>query len=152
MSDLHLWHSTELGKLRRDMEELFESFVRDFCSPVDLRLLRCDPAVRIVSEGDTIIVTAQIPNLDPKSLKVTVSGNVLSITGEKVEEEKAEQHFSISRQGFSSAVRLPCQVDEQQVRAHYAKGELRVFLPKKTARSAVRLNMDRFKHERGEDE
>ena len=50
MSNLHLWHRAELGKLKQDMEELFDSFVRDFCSPLDLRLLRCEPDVRVRSE------------------------------------------------------------------------------------------------------
>jgi HSP20 family protein len=130
MSDLHLWHRTELGKLRQDMEELFDSFVRDFCSPMDLRLLRCEPDVRVVNEKDAILVSAHVPGLDPRSIRVSVTGRRLSISAEKLEEVRGVQALSISRQGFSSTVRLSSAVHADQVRASYAGGVLRIVLPK----------------------
>ena len=83
MSDLHLWHRTELGKLKQDMEELFDSFVRDFCSPMDLRLLRHEPDVRVLNEKDAVIVSAHVPGLDPQSIKVSITGHQLSRSEER---------------------------------------------------------------------
>lgn len=152
MSDLHLWHRTELGKLRQDMEELFDSLVRDFCSPLDLRLLRCEPDVRVVSEGDAIVVTALVPNLDPRSIKVSVSGNRLAISGERVEEDRGEGSLYISRQGFASSVRLSSAVDADHVTASYAGGMLRIVLPRLAGRTSVRMRAKEHNNERGRHE
>ena len=152
MSDLHLWHRAELGKLRQDMEELFDSLVRDFCSPLDLRLLRCEPDVRVVSEGDVIVVTALVPNLDPRSIKVSVSGNRLSISGERVEEDRDERSLYISRQGFASSVRLSSAVDADHVTANYAGGMLRIVLPRLAGRTSVRMRANEHNNERGRHE
>ena len=152
MSDLHLWHRAELGKLRQDMEELFDSFVRDFCSPLDLRLLRCEPDVRVVSEGDSIVVTALVPNLDPRSIKVSVSGNRLSISGERVEEDRDERSLYISRQGFASSVRLSSPVDADHVTASYTGGMLRIVLPRLAGRASARTRANEHNNERGRHE
>ena len=152
MSDLHLWHRAELGKLRQDMEELFDSFVRDFCSPFDLRLLRCEPDVRVVTEGEDIVVTAHVPNLDPGTIRVVVSGGRLSISGEKVEESRGEGSLSISRKGFASTVRLPGPVDAARVTASYAGGMLRIVLPKCAACTPVPVRAEEHNNERGGNE
>ena len=152
MSDLHMWHRAELGKLKQDMEELFDSFVRDFCSPLDLRLLRCEPDVRVVSEKDAFVVTALVPNLDPRSIRVSIVGNRLTIAGEKVEEHGGEQIRSISRQGFSSAIRLSSPVLTERVSASYSGGLLRIVLPKCTDCAPVRVIVDEHEHERGSNE
>lgn len=148
MSDLHLWHRAELGKLRQDMEELFDSLVRDFCSPMDLRLLRCEPDVRVVSEGDAVVVTVHVPHLDPQSIRVSVSGNRLAISGERIEETRGEQSLSISRHGFASTVRIPSPVDADGVTANYAGGMLRIVLPRKS----LRVRADEHNNERGRHE
>lgn len=142
MSDLHLWHRTELGKLKQDMEELLDSFVRDFCSPMDLRLLRCEPDVRVVNEKDAILVSAHVPGLDPRSIKVSVTGRRLTIAAEKVEEIRGGQGLSISRQGFSSTVRLASPVWSDQVRASYSGGVLRIVLPKCKGCTSVRVSTE----------
>ncbi|MGE4441106.1 MAG: Hsp20/alpha crystallin family protein [Desulfomicrobium sp.] len=142
MSDLHLWHRTELGKLKQDMEELLDSFVRDFCSPMDLRLLRCEPDIRVVNEKDAILVSAHVPGLDPRSIKVSVTGRRLTIAAEKVEEIRGGQGLSISRQGFSSTVRLTSPVWSDQVRASYSGGVLRIVLPKCKGCTSVRVSTE----------
>jgi HSP20 family protein len=152
MSDLRLWHRAELGKLRQDMEELFDSFVRDFCSPFDLRLLRCEPDVRVTTEGGNVIVTAHVPNLDPETIRVVVSGKRLSISGERVEESRGERSLSISRQGFTSTVRLPGPVDAGKVTAGYAGGMLRIVLPKCAACTPVQVSAEEHNNERGGNE
>ncbi|UTF50216.1 Hsp20/alpha crystallin family protein [Desulfomicrobium sp. ZS1] len=150
MSDLHLWHRAELGKLKQDMEELFDSFVRDFCSPLDLRLLSSEPDVRVVNEKDAIIVSAHVPGLDPRSIKISVTGDRLAIAGEKVEEIRDGQALSISRHGFSSSVRLNAPVQANQVRATYSGGVLRIVLPRCTGCTSVQVSTE--EHERGSNE
>lgn len=152
MSNLGLWHRTELGKLKKDMDELFDSLVRDFCSPVDLRLLRCEPDVHVVSEPDAVVVTANVPGLDPATLKVVVSDRVLTVSGEKTEEFEEQGSLGVSRQRFASTVHLSCPVRSEQVSARYADGRLRIVLPRVRPEGPVRVNVDETKHEEGTHE
>lgn len=151
MSTLSLWQRTELGKLKKDMDDLFDSLVRDFCSPVDLRLLRCEPDVRVVSEPDAVVVTAYVPGLDPATLKVLVSGQRLTLSGDKSEEFEESGSLEFSRQSFASTVLLSCPVLAEQVSASYADGRLRIVLPRKRP-GAVRVSVDETKHEEGMNE
>jgi HSP20 family protein len=109
---------------------------------MDLRLLRCEPDVRVVSQKDAILVSAHVPGLDPRSIRVSVTGRRLSIAAEKVEEVREGQAFSISRQGFSSTVRLPSVVHADQVRASYAGGVLRIVLPKCKGCTSVQVSTE----------
>ncbi len=152
MSSLGLWHRAELGKLKKDMDELFDTLVRDFCSPVDLRLLRCEPDVRVVSEADAVVVTAHVPCLDPTTLKVTVSDRRMTVTGEKVETFEGQGSLGVSRQSFASTVRLSCPVQADQVSVRYVDGRLRIVLPRVRPGGSVRVNVDKSKHEEGTHE
>lgn len=152
MSDLSHWRRTELDKLKQDMDELFDTMVRDFCSPVDLRLLRCEPDVRVVIEQDAVIVTAHAPGLDPSSLKVTVSGRRLSIAGERVEKHQGEGGTAFSRQAFSSVVHLSRPVRTDGVTARYSGGALRIVLPRARRNGLIEVRVDENQHERGSHE
>ncbi len=137
MSDLRLWHRDELNKLRQDMQDLFDCLVRDFCNSFDVRMLPEDPVLRVEAEGDKIVITASVPNLDPATLKLSVQGNRLFLFGEKVDAD--EQGNSITRHSFSSTVHLPCPVDMEQVEAHFDDGMLRIYLPRCTTSVHVKM-------------
>jgi HSP20 family protein len=152
MSNLSHWHRAELGKLKQDMDELFDCLVRDFCSPVDLRLLYCEPEVRVVNEEDAVVVTARAPGLDPSTLKVSMVGRLLSISGERIEEYRVGAGMGIARQGFSSSVRLSCPVRADRVTARYADGVLRIVLPRARRDDLVEVRVDEHQHEGGSHE
>jgi HSP20 family protein len=152
MSNLSHWHRAELGKLKNDMDELFDCLVRDFCSPVDLRLLRCEPDLRVVSEKDVVVVTARAPGLDPATIRVTMAGRRLSISGDKVEEFRNGAGMGIARQGFFSSVLLSCPVRADQITARYVGGVLRIVLPKSRRTDAIEVHVDENHHERGSHE
>jgi HSP20 family protein len=65
---------------------------------------------------------------------VTISGDVLTIKGEKKkeEEEKDEHHYRAERYygSFQRSFQLPASVQADKVEAAFEKGVLRVTLPK----------------------
>ncbi len=136
MSDLRLWHRDELNKLRQDMQDLFDCLVRDFCNSFDMRMLREDPVLRVEAEGDKIVITASVPNLDPATLKLSAQGNRLFLFGEKVDAD--ERGGRVTQHSFSSTVHLPCPVDMEQVEARFDDGMLRIYLPRCTASVRVK--------------
>ena len=152
MSNLNLWQRTELKRLKQDMDALFDSLVSDFCSPIDLRLLQRAPQLQARQDSEAVLVTANLPDLDPNSLTISLTGRALTVSGEKVEEIEGAGDLSLRRQSFSSTVYLSCPVHVDRVKARYVSGILRIVLPRIKAVSAVRVVVDKANHEEGTHE
>jgi len=92
------------------------------------------PAFDIAEADEHFIVKADLPGIDPKNLDISLTGNVLIISGEKKEkrEEKNERYHTIERQfgSFSRSFMLPADVKEEGIEAVYKDGVLRVTIPK----------------------
>jgi HSP20 family protein len=133
---------------RGQMDRMFDSFTRGFPSFPDFRraadvqpFFRFDtsfgtmaPAVDVVEKDKEFQITAELPGLDEKNLDVQVSGDVLTIKGEKVEEKEEKQkntYLSERRYGsFQRSFQLPGGVNLDKVVAIFEKGVLRITLPK----------------------
>jgi HSP20 family protein len=75
-----------------------------------------------------------LPGIDSKEIDVQVSGNQLTIAGERKEEKvtKNELAHRIERRVgcFSRSFTLPCAVQEDKIEANYQNGVLQITLPK----------------------
>jgi HSP20 family protein len=91
------------------------------------------PAVDIIERKDDIVVIADMPGVDEKSVDITLEKNVLSIYG-KVEPVIPEQHrLAASEYGIGDYQRvftLADTVDRGRIQASVKKGVLRLVLPK----------------------
>jgi HSP20 family protein len=80
-------------------------------------------------------VTAELPGVKPEDVKVSVSGDVLTVEGEKraeKEEETAEGHMVERSFGtFRRSFRLPIDPDPDKVSATQEAGVLKVQIPKR---------------------
>ena len=88
-----------------------------------------------VSETESdIVVKAEIPGLDKDDIKVSLSGDVLTISGKKKDERKEEKgsYRLLERRygSFKRSVTLPSAVDPDRVQAEFRKGVLTITLPK----------------------
>jgi hypothetical protein len=83
--------------------------------------------------------------VDPKQIEITVERNVLTIAGERRQEQTGEEtgyHFSERRFGrFVRTLRLPAHVDADQVTARYEHGLLYIHLPKTEEARARRIEI-----------
>lgn len=98
------------------------------------------PAFDISEADDHFIVRADLPGIDAKNLDISLSGNVLTIRGEKKDErtEEKENYYYCERKfgSFSRSFTLPSDVKEEGIEATYKDGVLQVNIPKsETARS-----------------
>jgi HSP20 family protein len=85
-------------------------------------------------EGDTLVVKAEVPGIDPEQdVDITLAGNQLnmSVRREEKSEHKGKHGYrSEFRYGtFSRTVTLPPGVNEQDLRATYNDGVLEVRIP-----------------------
>ncbi|NCD24757.1 MAG: Hsp20/alpha crystallin family protein [Deltaproteobacteria bacterium] len=127
MSDLHLWHMDELNKLRRDMQELFDCLVRDFCKPFDLRMPSQEPELHVEVTADAIVVTLRAPELKPETLHFAIQGRWLFIRGDRIDADARRR--TVIRRSFATTVQLPCPVRGDKVVARFDDGVLRIHLP-----------------------
>jgi len=92
------------------------------------------PVVDVEENDKEIVVTAELPGLEEKDLEITASADILTIKGEKKAERKENDgngYYMERRFGsFSRSVRLPYEVKDQDVDAHYEKGVLTIRVPK----------------------
>jgi HSP20 family protein len=88
-----------------------------------------------LSETDTAVeVRMDLPGVKPKDIDIQISGNVLTVTGQR-QEEKAEKGRTFHRVerhrgSFSRSLTLPCAVNESEVAAEYRDGVLTITMPK----------------------
>lgn len=93
------------------------------------------PAVE-VSENDTrVVIRAEIPGVIPDDIDVTISGRILTISGEKQElseKDAAGVYHSERRFGsFRRVIQLPTSVNTESVTATHRNGVVEIGLDKK---------------------
>jgi HSP20 family protein len=75
------------------------------------------------------VLRAELPGIDPDSdVKITISGGILTIHGERKEEEKERFRTEFRYGSFTRAITLPSGADEHAVKAVYDQGILEVTI------------------------
>jgi len=92
------------------------------------------PRVDVLDRDEEILVRAEVPGVEKKDLQVDLSGQLLTIHGERRREEKEEkgEYFrsEIAHGVFSRTIRLPEDVALDKAKAEFKDGILEVHLPK----------------------
>ncbi len=95
------------------------------------------PAVNIWASDQDVIVTAEVPGVDPADLDITIAENVLKLTGSRKSEELKTGEASHRQERvsgeFARTFRLPYAVDSGKVDASCERGVLRVKMPRAEA-------------------
>jgi len=103
------------------------------------------PAFDISEADNEIHVKAELPGMDPREIEITLTGDLLTIKGEKKEEteEKGENYHRRERRygSFSRSFRLPVEVKADSINAGYKDGVLTVTLPKGEEEKARRIEV-----------
>jgi HSP20 family protein len=124
---------SELDRVRREMERLFESF----SGSTPRTQTGLWPAVNVSHDHDNYYVRTEIPGVKASDLEVTTTRNALSLAGKRTfvrEEEKASFHRREREEGsFRRTITLPGEVNGAGVEARYVDGVLEVTLPKAEA-------------------
>ena len=96
-----------------------------------------------------IEVTADLPGVDEKNVKVELRDGFLYISGEREVHGKQDgvklYHEERSEGSFERTLTLPCAVDKSGIEASFKDGVLRVVLPK-TAEARCEVMRIRVKH------
>ncbi len=121
----------------RDFETLHDKIQRYFDDFSNFGFNTNDnfnPRIDISEDKDNINVTAEIPGVKKENIKISLQDNILTIEGEKKnEEEKKEKNFYRSERMFGVFKRsftLPEDVDSEKVEAKFEHGTLQIQLKK----------------------
>jgi HSP20 family molecular chaperone IbpA len=119
----------------------------DTSAPLAVRGLGLAPYVRVedFTEDDTYVLRAEMPGIDPdKDVTLNIEDDVLTIRGERREEEKDKSHHEFHYGAFTRSIRLPHDIDPGQVKATYVDGVLEVRVPTHHAdRAPVAIAVER---------
>lgn len=123
----------ELSSFRREMDKVWNSFFGGE-SYSGMLTEEWVPSVDISETKDNFVIKAELPGLEANDVKVAVSGDLLTIKGEKKkeEEEKDEHHYCAERYygAFQRVFQVPAGVKGDKVDATFKKAVLKVALPK----------------------
>jgi len=125
----------ELSSFRTEMDKLWKQFFGE--SPVVRTVAEeWSPTVDISETKDKLLIKAELPGLEAKDVNVSISGDLLTIKGEKKseeEEEEEDEHYHCIERcygSFQRSFRLPVNVQSDKVEATFDKGVLKIALHK----------------------
>jgi HSP20 family protein len=124
-----------ISDIQKEMNRLFDSF---FGHPVTIATSPDQrtwvPLVDMYETKDDIMVSFELPGVREKDVSVTITGDVLTVKGERHWEHdvKDENYHRLERAygKFERSVPLPMPVQADKVKATYRDGVLQIKLPK----------------------
>jgi len=137
---MNLWNPwQELDQIHQEMSRLFGRRQTASKQPTQF------PAVNVWADDASLVLTAEIPGMDPEQIDVTVHPNSITLSGQRVLGEVKEgetvyrkERFSDS---FSRTLELPIEVDPQSAEADYQKGVLTLRLSRPTAHQPQKVTV-----------
>jgi HSP20 family protein len=132
-------------QLHRDIDRYFDHFFRDFnlsvlggsqsfMPLVESGFFR--PKVDLSAAEQEYVLTVEIPGVNEHDVTVDVSGNTMTIKGEKKleKEESKSDYYRMERSygSFQRVLSLPEDVDQDGIKAGFKNGILTVTMPRKS--------------------
>jgi HSP20 family protein len=130
-------------QLHRELDRIFDnafrffglpSFGTGFSTPFSASGL-LKPQLDIGASDKEYSITVEVPGVDEKDVTVEITGNTMTIKGEKRQEkeEKETNYYRLERSygSFQRVLSLPEDVDLDGVKAAFRNGVLTVTIPRK---------------------
>lgn len=137
--------SNDLSDIQTQMNRLFDSFMGQPGTAEALERVWA-PAADMYETKNEVVVTAELPGLTEKDIHVSITGDQLTIQGERRGESDVQDASHYRRERwFGKFVRsfsLPVPVDTGQIKATYRDGVLTVKLPKSEEIKAKEIKVE----------
>ena len=140
------WSTPAIARFREDMNSLFNEFFTDFFdwdwhfyikSFEDMQPKASFPKVNVRESDNEYIVEIAVAGFDKNDVKLVLKDNCLSINADKKEEDSENNSGKylkreISSRSFSRIIRFPSEIDNENIKADYKDGIIKVTMIKKT--------------------
>ncbi len=138
----------KLERIERRMQDLFDRFFGE-SGERERPLWKAEawmPAVESHVENGNLVIKTDLPGIDPKEVSISVTGNQLTIEGERKQEEKKEEkdyfYHELSYGKFSRTMTLPAGVDADKVKARCEDGVLEITMPAPKELASKRIQIE----------
>ena len=123
----------EVGDFQSELNRVFDGFFgRTGTMPGGDRVWA--PAVDMYETKDDLVVTAELPGVNEKEVQLSITGDVLSLRGERtLNQDTSQENFHRGERWYGRFERhlsLPISVLADKVKATYRDGVLTITLPK----------------------
>lgn len=123
-----------LFQFHNEMGQMFNDLFASPNEPTDETVNLWSPSVDIAETDNGFEVRAELPGVKQEDVNVSVRDNVLTLRGEKRQEEtdegknyrRVERHYGTFQRAFT----LPPNVDAEAITAAYRDGVLTLTVPK----------------------
>ncbi len=138
---------TPFVDLQREIDRMFDEAFEDFGIRRSTRN-GFIPTVNVYETEEAVNIEMEIPGIEKDELDIDLSDGVLTVKGEKKDEreDKSRNYHLYERTfgSFSRSFRIPDNVDQDQAKAKYEEGILKIELPKKeeAKREAKKLEIE----------
>lgn len=123
----------ELRTMQEQMNRMLDmSWNREFGE--ELKEGVWQPPVDIYEDEHSVVIKAEVPDVDQKDIDIKIENNTLTIRGERKHSSdvKKENYYRVERYfgQFQRSFSLPLSIDQDNVQASCEKGILTIILPK----------------------
>ncbi len=123
-----------LPTLQNRVNRFFDDMFPEISAGDDMGLMDWRPVVDTYEKDNAIVVNAELPGVKKEDVSIDVKNNVLTISGERKDEENVnrDDYYRSERfyGRFQRSFTLPDNVDADKVDATYKDGVLEVKIPK----------------------
>jgi HSP20 family protein len=104
------------------------------------------PPVDIYEDDHSVVIKAEIPDVDQKDIDIRIENNTLTLRGERkhASEVKKENYYRVERYfgHFQRSFSLPSSIDQEKVQAACDKGILTITLPKRAEKKPKQISVE----------
>jgi HSP20 family protein len=135
----HPWH--ELRGLKQNLGDLFEEILGK--EPFDKGEI-WKPFIDLIELDEEFIVSAEIPGMEKKDIKVNFNESTLELSGERKRFTEEKRYFrSECYYGpFNRSIKIPGEIEQNNITANYQNGILLIHLPKKQDSTSNEIKID----------
>jgi HSP20 family protein len=130
----------EFARLRDEMDRTLERFYNEpfgmlGAEPKALRTTGWIPPLDVSENETEVTIRAEVPGIPTKDLDISITGNVLTMSGKKEEmtEKKEDDFYQCERRfgSFRRVIELPETIDAEKVTAEADNGVVTIHVAKK---------------------
>lgn len=126
----------DFDSFRKEMDRFFDSFGQNMhreLAPLSARF-ELNPEMDVHDSEKSIDLSVELPGVDEKDIDISVSGQTITISGEKKSETESKEKGGYRKErvygSFERQLTLPFKIDAGKVTAKSEKGVLKVSIPK----------------------
>jgi HSP20 family protein len=134
--------TTPFHLLQHELHRLLDQYIGPVrfggseAPPTDLEPSSWSPPLDVYETPEEMLVVVEVPGVDPSTIDLAATGNVLTVKGVKETGDLPEPLLQVRERlfgGFHRQLTLPNEVDFDTAEASINHGVLRIRLPKRTA-------------------